>query len=253
MSVFLEPCSFRRLCSSSVTSPRSPPSSPRSTAESRSPLPRPSCRRPRASGDADHGWLAGGQGVAARQPGALAHSWVLLDRLAAGRNDEARSADGLRRRRGREGHPQGVAGVERRTWPRRAGHAGSCGGGPFPEHRLRAAVEDADTLSSSFPTAVEDASPLSADYTCTGCRSRRAGTMFGERRPAMSARSRRRSSVTPCSPSSTPPTECLIKCQRGGGVVRPPCARCKVTLPIFVPYQTQIPTQHVSQEKTNQT
>ena len=191
--------------------------------------------------------------MAARQPGALAHSWVLLDRLAAGRNDEARSADGLRRRRGREGHPQGVAGVERRTWPRRAGRAGSCGGGPFPEHRLRAAVEDADTLSSSFPTAVEDASPLSADYTCTGCRSRRAGTTFGERRPAMSARSRRRSSVAPCSPSSTPPTECLIKCQRGGGVVRPPCARCKVTLPIFVPYQTQIPTQHVSQEKTNQT
>ena len=160
---------------------------------------------------------------------------------------------GRRRRRGREGHPQGVAGVERPTWPRRAGRAGSCGGGPFPEHRLRAAVEDADTLSSSFPTAVEDASPLSADYTCTGCRSRRAGTTFGERRPAMSARSRRRSSVAPCSPSSTPPTECLIKCQRGGGVVRPPCARCKVTLPIFVPYQTQIPTQHVSQEKTNQT
>jgi len=75
----------------------------------------------RASGDA-------GQGVAARQPGALAHSWVLLDRLAAGRNDEARSADGLRRQ-GREGHPQGVAGVERPTWPRRAGRAGSCGGG----------------------------------------------------------------------------------------------------------------------------
>ena len=197
-------------------------------------------------------WLAGGKGVAARQPGALAHSWVLLDRLAAGRNDEARSADGLRRQ-GREGHPQGVAGVERPTWPRRAGRAGSCVRGPFPEHRLRAAVEDADTLSSSFPTAVEDASPLSADYTCTGCRSRRAGTTFGERRPAMSARSRRRSSVAPCSPSSTPPTECLIKCQRGGGVVRPPCARCKVTLPIFVPYQTQIPTQHVSQEKTNQT
>ena len=177
--------------------------------------------------------------MAARQPGALAHSWVLLDRLAACRNDEVRSADGLRQRRGREGHPQGVAGVERRTWPRRAGRAGSCGGGPFPEHRLRAAVEDA--------------SPLSADYTCTGCRSRRAGTTFGERRPAMSARSRRRSSVAPCSPSSPPPTECLIKCQRGGGVVRPPCARCKVTLPIFVPYQTQIPTQHVSQEKTNQT
>jgi len=184
--------------------------------QARAPAHRPCCRRPRAAGER----RAPCSGVEMRENGGRVR-WPTDER--------------------------------RRTWPRRAGRAGSCGGGLFPEHRLRAAVEDADTLSSSFPTAVEDASPLSADYTCTGCRSRRAGTTFGERRPAMSARSRRRSSVTPCSPSSTPPTECSIKCQRGGGVVRPPCARCKVTLPIFVPYQTQIPTQHVSQEKTNQT
>ena len=73
MSVFLEPCSFRRLCSSSVTSPRSPPSSPRSTAESEpvasSLMPPPAGERRRRP------WVArrrpGSGGAAARSPCAL--------------------------------------------------------------------------------------------------------------------------------------------------------------------------------------
>ena len=73
MSVFLEPCSFRRLCSSSVTSPRSPPSSPRSTAESEpvalSLMPPPAGERRRRPWVARRRPVSGG--AAARSPCAL--------------------------------------------------------------------------------------------------------------------------------------------------------------------------------------